>query len=165
MRNLWLAGIVILSVLSCRQNQNQDQVSDDSELEFVADELPPRQSVNAKAAKELSGWVEYQAFDQSFDGIYSALNNEDLILVMDDLIEKQDMWEDSTYPEIYDVAQIKSRQKILKTYILKVKSTLDYRADFMKEIINMIEAYNALRGQFDVIVNSNLDPKLLIDEE
>lgn len=164
MRKLWLIPIVFLLFFSCKQNQNADLLAEDTELGFHAETLPKRVRVNNKSTVILQSWIEYSAFDAAFDAIYTATNDEDLILIIEDLIGKQQLWEKSTYPESFDKAQIKSRQKVLKTYLLKVESALQYRGDFVSATEEMIEAYNALRGQFDVIMNSTLDPKLLSDD-
>ncbi len=165
MRNLWVLLLGILLLFSCSRNQNKDLLTDDAEEEFRAEELPERVRTNAKANEILKDWEEFNAFDTSFDALYNASNSEDLILVTDDLIEKQKLWENSEYPEDFDIAQIKSRQMVMKTYILKLKSALDFRTDFTSAAIEMIDAYNALRAQYNVTMNITLDPELLSDEE
>ena len=165
MRNLWVFAIVCILIFSCKRSQNVELQDGNEEMEFVAEDLPKRVAVNSKSAEILQGWPEYAAFDNRFTEIYNASNNEDLILLIEDLIQKQKQWEESTYPEAFDVAQIRSRQKVVKTYLLKIKSALDYRDDFTTPTVEMIEAYNSLRRQFDVMMNSTLDPKLLLDEE
>ena len=152
-------------IVSCKQGQNTEVISGDDEVEFKAEELPDRISVNKRSIEVLKNWEEYTAFDNGFDAIYNSSNNEDLILVVEDLIDKQKLWEESDYPESFDKAQIKSRQKVLKTYILKLKSALDSREEFIAPTIELIEAYNAVRAQFNVLMNSQLDPKLLSDEQ
>lgn len=165
MKKLWVFILIPLLIFSCKQKQDTGLSEDDSAVEFKADELPVRHRVNAKSAEILRGWVEYNAFETSFDAVYSATNREDLILTIDNLIEKHQQWYISDYPVEFDKAQIKSRQKVLRTYLLKVKSSLEYRTDFQAATEEMIESYNALRNQFDVMVNSTLDIKLLSDEE
>lgn len=165
MRKLWAVGFIFLLIVSCRQGENKNLNAAESELEFNNEDLPKRVNLNPRSNNIVQDWAEYNAFDTSFDAIYNATNNEDLILAIEDLIEKQKLWEDSTYPEGFDKPQIKSRQKVLKTYILKVKTALEFRTDISAATVDMIEAYNALRFQFDVIMNSTLDPKLLLDEE
>ena len=165
MRNLWLFAVILMLLVSCKRDQNSELQDDDAEMEFVAEDLPKRIAVNPKSSEILQAWPEYAAFDNRFSAIYNATNNEDLILLIEDLIQKQKQWEESTYPEAFDVAQIKSRQKVVKTYLLKIKSALDYRDDFTTPTVDMIEAYNGLRRQFDVMMNNTLDPKLLLDEE
>ncbi len=165
MRKIWVCTAILMLLICCKERPAGDLAVSDQEVEFKAEELPKRIAVNSKSAAIINGWVEYKAFDNSFNAVYNASNNEDLILAVEDLIEKQKLWEESTYPAEFDKAQIKSRQKVLKTYLLKLKSALDNRAEFTKHTVEMIEAYNALRQQFDVIMNSTLDPKLLLDEE
>jgi hypothetical protein len=165
MKKLWVFILLPLLIFSCKQKQDTGLLEENSSMEFSAGELPQRKKVNSKSAKILNGWVEYNAFEDSFDAVYNATNREDLILTIDDLLEKHKKWYSSAYPVQFDKAQIRSRQKVLRTYLLKVKSSLDYRTDFQEATIEMIDAYNALRNQFDVIVNSTLDPKLLSDEE
>ena len=165
MKKLWVFIMLPLLIFSCKQKQDTGLLEEGTSMDFRADELPQRKRVNAKSAEILNGWVEYKAFETSLDAVYGATNREDLILTIDDLIEKQKKWYSSTYPTEFDKAQIKSRQKVLLTYLLKVKSSLEYRSDFQAATVEMLEAYNALRNQFDVMVNSNLDPNLLSDEE
>ncbi|MGB5238760.1 MAG: hypothetical protein WBM43_10035 [Flavobacteriaceae bacterium] len=165
MRKLSVFILLPLLIFGCKQKQDTGLLEDNSALDFKADELPVRKKVNAKSAEILRGWVEYNAFETSFDAVYNATNREDLILTIDDLIEKHKKWYSSTYPAQFDKAQIKSRQKVLRTYLLKLKSSLEYRTDFQTATKEMIDSYNALRNQFDVMVNSTIDPKLLSDEE
>ena len=154
-----------LLMFSCKQKQDTGIQKDDSALDFNVDILPKRERVNSKSAMILRSWAEYNAFETSFDAVYNATNREDLILAIDDLIDKHKKWYQSTYPDPFDKAQIRSRQKVLRTYLLKVKSSLNYRTDYQAATIEMIDSYNALRNQFDVMVNSNLDPKLFSDED
>ncbi|MEN8789280.1 MAG: hypothetical protein ABF293_09305 [Flavobacteriaceae bacterium] len=165
MKKLWVFILLSLLIFSCKPKQDTGLLEENPSMEFRADELPQRNRVNSKSAKILNGWVEYNAFDASFGAVYNATNREDLILTIDDLLEKQKIWYSSAYPDQFDKAQIRSRQKVLRTYLLKVKISLNYRTDFQAATVEMIDAYNALRNQFDVMVNSTLDPKLLSDEE
>ena len=165
MRKLWVFALMLLLVFSCKRNQKTELPNGDAAMEINAEDLPKRVAINIKSNEILQNWPEFVAFDNRFDAIYNITNNEDLILLVVDLIEKQKQWEESTYPEAFDIAQIRSRQQVVKTYLLKIKSALDYRDDFKAPTIEMIEAYNGLRGQFDVIMNRTLDPKLLLDEE
>ncbi len=123
-----------------------------------------KSAVNAKAALILSDWSEYNALDTSFDALYTVENREDLILIVEDLIEKQKLLEASKYPEMFDKPRIKSRLKVFKTFFLKIKGNLEYRLDTEEPVLETINAYNALRNQFNVTVNNTLDTKLILDE-
>lgn len=156
--------MLLLLIFSCRQNQGTDLANSDVTIEFNGSELPQRVRINAKAMEILNEWPEYLDFDDRFNALYNASNNEDLRLITEDLVEKQKLWEASAYPETFDIAQIKSRQKVLKTYLLQLNSALEYKTDYISPTRDIVEAYNALRNQFNVTINSKLDPKLLTDE-
>ena len=53
---------------------------------------------------------------------------------------------------------------MFKTYVLKVKATLEYRKDPLEPTIEMVNAFNSLRNQFNVMVNYNFDSKMILDE-
>ena len=69
------------------------------------------------------------------------------------------------YPASFDIPQIKGRQKVFKTYILKTKGDLEYRQDPKESLIEMINAFNNLRNQFNVVVNNTLPDELRANEE
>lgn len=120
--------------------------------------------INAKAQDILKEWVEYSAFETSFDALYNVANRDDLSLTIEDLIEKQNILEASEYPATFDKPQVKSRQKVFKTYLLKVKGDIFYRTNPQESVVEMIEAYNAFRNQFNVVVNNTLDTDLILEE-
>ncbi|MBT8263891.1 MAG: hypothetical protein KJN75_01000 [Muriicola sp.] len=159
-----LLVLVVLSAVSCKENTNDIADNDIDPITLELKKLPKRAAVNAKAAAILKDWVAYNAFNTTFDGLYNVENMEDLDLVLEDLIEKQKELAESEYPIEFDIPQIKSRQKVVQTFILKTRATVEYRTDPTEPAIEMINAYNALRNQFNVIVNNTLDTNLLLDE-
>ncbi|NNE02190.1 MAG: hypothetical protein HKN52_03405 [Eudoraea sp.] len=164
MRKIMLLVLVVLSAVSCKENTNDIADNDIDPITLELKKLPKRAAVNAKAAAILKDWVAYNAFNTTFDGLYNVENMEDLDLVLEDLIEKQKELAESEYPMEFDIPQIKSRQKVVQTFILKTSATVEYRTDPTEPAIEMINAYNALRNQFNVIVNNTLDTNLLLDE-
>ncbi len=163
MRKLILLVLAVLSFISCKEKANNTSI-DTNPIGLELEKLPKRAVVNAKAAAILKDWTEYNAFNTSFDGLYKVENMEDLALVLEDLVEKQKELAASEYPIEFDISQVKSRQKVVQTFILKTIATIEYRTDPTEPAIEMIHAYNALRNQFNVIVNNTLDTKLIIDE-
>ena len=154
----------ILLLLSCKQQPEDADKDNTAALEFKAGELPAKTALGAPATEVLAQWKEYNDFDLSFDAVYNSSNNEDLKLAVDDLLDKYKLWEESEYPAEFDVSAVKSRQKIVKTFLLKTKADLEYRREFHTSTSEMIAAYNALRDQFSVVLYSNLDTKLILDE-
>lgn len=164
MGKLFVFGATFLLLLSCNQNRNNSSVDGAGEGDFTTEGLPKVFQVNAKAKEILGSWPEFNGLESSFEALYQAKNKEDLGFVIDDLIEKQKLLAASTYPEAFDIPQIKSRQKVFRTYILKVKASLEYRTETTTPALEMVQAYNAMRNQFNVIVNNTLDTQLILDE-
>ncbi len=133
-------------------------------VELSTEKWPKKSSIDSKANAILKQWPEFSGMDISFDAIYNASNREDLSLTIENIIEEQKAVESSVYPEEFDKPQIKSRQKVFKTYVLKVKGDLIYHLDPHESVLEMINAYNTLRKQFNVLVNNTLDTKLILDE-
>lgn len=156
--------MILLGLISCKNQSGEEVISDATLSEIDAQAFPKRSQVNSKARGILAEWGAFQALETSFDALYKVENNEDLILVIEDLVNKQNELEDSEYPEEFDVPQIKSRQKVFKTFLLKAKAASEYRIETQGPVEEMITAYNAWREQFNVIVNNALDTNLIFDE-
>ena len=141
------------------------EVVQDAGTEFVSFQNTPKtQTINPEVNDILSSWPEFQAFQNSYDVMYRAENNEDLVLAIDDLLEKEKGLRESTYPETFNKEQIKSRQKVLRTFLLKVKASLAEGTDVNEPIKQMLTARNAYRNQFNLIISSKLDTKLILNE-
>lgn len=164
MRKLFVFGLTFLLLFSCGNTQGTEQSINPDVLEFDVQKLPKKSVLNSGAKAILETWAEFNDLDIAFDGLYAVENNEELILLIDEFIEKQNALAVSNYPETFDIPQVKSRQKVFKTYVLKVKATLEYRKDPLEPTIEMVNAFNDLRNQFNVMVNYNFDTKMILDE-
>lgn len=162
-----ISCIIILFTLiaSCKQQPEAVENNDDSAAAWTVDSLPKRVAINAKVLQILAEWPEFNSLDLSFDALFKAENREDLLLIVDDFVEKQNVIAASEYPEAFNTPQIKSRQKVLKTYILKTKAALEYRTDVHEPARELIIAYNAMRRQLNVTVNNTLDTNLILLEK
>ncbi len=156
--------LICIGFLSCQEKKAQLVSNDGSTYELSTENWPKKSDVNAKAQEILKDWVEFNAFETTFDALYNVANRDDLKLTIEDLIEKQTALETSKYPKAFDIPQVKSRQKIFKTYILKVKGAIFYRTGPQESVIEMINAYNSFRNQFNVVVNNTLDTDLILEE-
>ena len=151
-------------MFSCGKKQSSEQSIGTDELEFDVQNLPKKSTLNSGATAVVETWAEFKDLDIAVDGLYTVENNEELILLIDEFMDKQNALAFSNYPEILDKPQVKSRQKVIKTYILKVRATIEYRKDPMEPTIEMVNAFNGLRNQFNVMVNYKLDTKMILDE-
>ncbi len=157
--------MLLLMVVSCKERTKELVEEDTSGYGLSTDNWPKKLGVDPKANAILMEWPEYMAMDLSFDAVYNAANREDLRLTIENIIEEQKLLEDSVYPEEFNKPQIKSRQKVFKTYVLKVKGDLFYHLEPDSSVLEMINAYNTLRGQFNTIVNNTFDADLILDQE
>ncbi len=158
---LWVLAILFLS---CQRQQTAQSSQTGAAEKFNLDSVPKSAPVNDKTSAILDEWQEYNTLAASVETIYLAENEEDLILIIEAIIENQKQLEESEYPETFDTSPIKSRQRVLKTYILKVKAALENRTELTVPVTEMIGAYNAMRMQFNVIVNNNLDSLLILNQ-
>ncbi|WP_396632456.1 hypothetical protein [Maribacter sp. R86514] len=157
-------SIVVLAV-SCKDAAQDKSSIREIRWEETTDSLPQKSRVDAKAKTILNDWLEYNALDKSFDKIYTSENIEDFQFLVDELIENQKKMEEGTYPEKFNIPQVKGRQKLFKTYILKTKGDLEYQQNPRESILQMITAFNDLRNQFNVVVNNTLPDELIKNED
>lgn len=154
-----------LLFISCGSGNKQEGITDTSMFDVSTEKWPKKTPILSKAMVILKGWPEFNALETSFDALYSVENKEDLKLVIEDLIEKQNLLADSQYPESFDISQVKSRQKVFKTYLLKTKNYLEFQQDPHEPTLEMINAYNIFRNHFNIVINSALDTKLILEGE
>jgi len=164
MQKIFILGLVLLLFIGCKENKTTLTQTSASVFETSAEKWPKKAIVNSKATNILKTWLEFTALETSFDALYTVENKEDLELVLEDLIEKQKLLMASNYPTDFDEAQIKGRQKVFQTFLLKVKGSMEYDLDIQEPVLDMIEAHNAMLRQFNVIMN-RMDINILLDEE
>ena len=163
MRKLLVFGMFFVLLSSCKQDKEVSSV-DSTAFDISTEKWPKKSKVSAKSQETLKNWPEYLDLDNTFDGLYTVENTEDLNLIIEDLIEKQNILVEVGYPESFDAPQIKSRQKVFQTFVLKTKGDLEYRIDPQQSVQEMIAAYNSWHNQFDIISNNTLDIKKLLEE-
>lgn len=156
---------LMLLIGSCKESPSESIAQESSDWNMMVDKFPKKIALSPKARGLVSEWKEYNELQRSFDRIYTVENPEDLILVVEELIEKQKLLEKSVYPVELDLPQVKGRQKVFKTYLLKIKGNLAYRENPENSIKEMIDAFNIMNDQFNVIVNNTLPQDLISNEE
>jgi len=165
MQKLLLFTAFVALVIGCKDQGKSQEVAEGKTVFFSFQDMPEAQTINSKAGGILADWQEFQDFESSFQVLYRAKNNEDLALAIDDLLNKEKAMVEGEYPETFDNAQIKSRQRVVRTFLLKVKASIIEQTDVNEPMAKMLLANNALRAQFNVMVNSKLDINLILDEK
>lgn len=165
MPKMFVFLVVLIMLSSCRDAVSETAKVQESGWEIVADSLPKKSRVDPKAQAILDIWKEFTLLERSFDKMYTTEFREDFVLIIEELIENQKKLEAAEYPEAFNIPQIKGRQKVFKTYVLKTKGNLEYRQNPKQSIVEMIEAFNDLRNQFNVEVNNTLPEELRTNEK
>jgi hypothetical protein len=149
---------------TCKTQGDKELVEVSEQVEFDVTKLPELLVLNPNTQEVVDKWLNYKELESSIEALYMIQNNEELILLIENTIERQNAMASGKYPFPFDVPQIKSRQKVFKTFLLKVMATLEYRKDPMEPTIEMVDAFNILRNQFDVLMNSQIDTKNILDD-
>ena len=165
MSKIVVSYVFLMLLLSCKGGNDQATTGDVSSFEMQTEKWAKKTVLNPKTTEATKDWEAFNALQASFDAIYNIGNTEDLSLVLEDLIEKQKALEDSEYPEVFNKPQIKSRQKVFHTFILKTKGDIIYRIEAQESVLQMIETHNAMLNQMNSITNNTLDLKTLLESE
>ena len=165
MPKIFVLCMLVMLVHACKEAASETAIAQDSGWQIDTDSLPKKSTVDAKAQVILNTWKEFAVLERSFDKVYTTEFREDFVLTIEELVENQKKLETGMYPEAFNIPQIKGRQKIFKTYLLKTKGNLEYRQNPKESIIEMITAFNDLRDQFNVVVNNTLPDELRASEK
>lgn len=161
MRNV-LGILLILALLwSCNKTAKTFENQEGEALVFQSPKMPSTLPLFPKADAAVKTWEAFITFDKSMQVLYTAQNTEETILAIVDLIEKEKLLARSDYPRQFNTLLVKSRQQVVKTYLHKVKFGLLENQPVTTPTVEMLQAYNALRRQFNRIVSNPLDSTLL----
>ncbi|MFK7814237.1 MAG: hypothetical protein AB8B59_17195 [Maribacter sp.] len=164
MHKTFIFWIFLVLLVSCKGEKDQAIATETSSFEIRTEKWPKKTVPNSKTKELIKDWKEFNELQIGFDALYNIGNTEDLSLVLEDLIEKQKALQESDYPETFDKPQIKSRQKVFHTFILKTKGDLIYRVNSEKSVLEMIKAHNTMLTQMNSITGNTLDLKTILEE-
>ncbi len=165
MQKLVFFGIVGLMFMACGDSGKTvaENIQKDSTYEYG--KMPKKVEIDQEASIYLNDWEVFTEFNKSIDILYQATTDEDLVLAIEDLIAKEKLLTESKYPEQFDISQVKSRQLVMRTFMLKAKGDLDGKRNPTESMVQLFEANNALRNQFNIIINNTLELDFILDEE
>ena len=160
----WWVPFVFLVFFACKKKEPQAVETESDTVSFSFQQMPKMADVNPEVSEILEEWEAFQALTESFQVLFKASNNEDLALAIDDLLEKEKLLRESEYPKAFETSEVMSRQKVFRTFLLKIQASLADRTDVFEPMKQMLLAYNAMRNQFNIITNNKLDIDLILDE-
>ncbi len=164
MKKIVLIFLFIIGFLSCKDEKSTGEKDQAFTNLLDLKKLPKKVSPSSGATEVLKDWTEYNSLNTAFNAIYNCETDDDLIIVVEDLIEKEKLLSKSEYPEVFDMSDIKSRQKVFRTYVLKIKMNKNFNINPREAVIEMVDAFNAYNNQFSVVINRNIHSKILFDE-
>lgn len=126
--------------------------------------LPATVQVDAGAREVLDGWAEYRSLEDRMAILAETRDEEEMKLLLEELNQICQRLGESTFPEAFDQPSVRSRLKVIQTYLGKLDAALFYRLDYQEPLVELMASYNALREQFNVIVRTTLRPELFEDE-
>lgn len=161
MRNyLLLLGIGFIVLSACR-NTGKDEVAQSAEApETKSVELPTEVQLATRTREALASWVAFSEFESRMGALLTSEEPEETILMVDELLERTIELEKSEFPEVFDRPAIRSRLKVIRTFLLKVQADFHYRNDPGDSMVLLAESYNAWREQLNRAAGFKLDPKL-----
>ncbi len=123
MRIILVLGLLLMG---CKGESDSRESTGISVIEIDATQLPQRSNINSRASEILKDWPAFQEMETSFDALYRVENNEDLILVLEEMVKRQNDLEDSKYPEVFDIPQVKLLLMFFITKDLKNMEPWEY---------------------------------------
>ncbi len=157
--------LILVIIAGCKEKQSEVEETSQEPASFSIQDFPKIIDMETEVQSLVGSWPELMALESSFTVLKRATTIEDVKLAIDDLSEKEKALALGDYPETFDKLQIKSRQRVFRTFLLKVKANLVDNRDINESMEQMINSYNAFKNQFNVLNNSTLDVKLILDEE
>lgn len=109
----------------------------------------------------VDSWVEFRNWTTRLELLLEEKGDEEeIILLTEELRELTKALEASEFPPKVDRPAVRSRIKVVETFLIKLEADFVYRQDHRYTVKRIAEAYNALRGQLNRLPTMELDPKL-----
>lgn len=164
MRVLLTMTFFSLIILSCGKTIEKADKETVRKKLYTFQGTPNLVKIKGDAREITLNWKEFTQFERAFDVMFQSSSNEDLELAINDLLDQEKIVRKSEYPTAFNSMKIKSRQKVLRTFLLKVKAGLIYNREVTEYLKQMLVSYNALRSQMNSIVNNELDTELILNQ-
>ncbi|TNF74008.1 MAG: hypothetical protein EP302_03310 [Bacteroidetes bacterium] len=156
--------IVFLVFSGCNSRVEETSETSESVTGTDVQEFPEVARIDAGAREILDAWAEYRSLEDRMAVLREAENEEEMKLLLEELNQICTQLEESTFPVTFEQPSVQSRLKVIRTYLGKLEAALYYRLDHDEPLRELMESYNALREQFNVIVRNTLSPDLFEDE-
>lgn len=118
---------------------------------------PMKVPLTPDAERIVASWPTFTELDRSFDLLTRTVNEQELKLAVNDLLEKEAAMAKQRYPVPFDQSPVKSRQKVMRTYLLKLQWELDQRDSVTQTVDDLANSYNAFRKKLNYLLLNPID--------
>lgn len=157
-----LLGILLLA--ACRQGGPEAANLSPTDSGQDSVQLPPTVALSAQVQAGAEGWAALSDLQQRMEAVYRNPEKEELELLLEELVVACRELEASEFPATFDRPSVKSRLKVLRTFLQKTQADLHYRLSPQGSLAQALEAYNAFREQLNRVASDNLDPTIFDHE-
>ena len=130
------------------------------EAQVVEVAIPQPLSLRPRVSQMLDGWVEYKDWADRMDALLKTEDGAEVLLLSEELLELSQALESSEFPADADKPSVRSRIRVVRTFLLKLKEDFHYQLNYRESQVLAAEAYNALREQFNRLDAMNIDPTI-----
>ena len=120
--------------------------------------IPSPVALNAEVQRMIGPWSEFRDWSERMDVLLVTEGEEDILLLTEEILELVKVLEESTFPDMADRPSVRSRIKVVRTFLIQLEADFHYRQDHRFTVKRLAEAYNALRGQLNRLPTMTLDP-------
>jgi len=85
-------------------------------------------------------------------------------MLVQELIEKDQIILNEVYPEALNFPEIKSRQRVLTTFLLKTRAEILLSQDPKLATQELVQSFNALRDQINMLTSPKLNLNTFEDD-
>lgn len=143
--------------LNCRQAESEIPLekavqSDEAETKAAMPSLPKLIKLNKDAQDSVVSWGPFNGVFEKMLKLNEAYTNEALELKLEELETACKDMEAAPFPLLFDRASVRSRAKVLRTFIQKSRADLYYQNDVYPSLRQVVRSYNAFLKQINRIV-------------
>lgn len=162
--------ILILSLIvlvSCRQAEPEAVPEAEIKVTEVAvaeaeefPTLPKLIRIHKFTEEKLVGWGPFQGMHQQMVDLQDIYTAEALSLKLEELETACQDFESAPFPVLFDKPAVRSRAKVVRTFVQKTRADLFYREDFAPDLIQIVRSYNAFLRQLNQLAQEEPEDSL-----
>ena len=159
-----LSALILLVFLSCNRSPDSEKAASGVSEEPIVSTLPELVVIRPEARVIVDDWPQFRSLEERMNVVREADDREELALLVEELGQICKQVEENAFPGELEKPSVRSRLKVLRTYLGKLDAALFYRTDTGEPLTELMVAYNALRQQFNVIVSTTLTPEMFMND-